>query len=52
MVKRPVITPISMYGCPDWSKSSLVANMNCRKCHVSAQLSPYQITGILTVIDQ
>ena len=50
MVKRPVITPISMYVCPDWPKSSLGANMNCRECHVSAQLSPYQITGILTVI--
>ena len=38
MVKRSVITPISMYGCPGWSKSSLDANMNCNslfECHIS-----------------
>ena len=51
MLKRPVITLISMHGCPDWSKSSLGARMNCRKCLVSAQLSPYHINGILAVID-
>ena len=27
MVKRSVITPVSMYGCPGWSKSSLEANL-------------------------